>query len=206
MFFKYQKGKLTVLAIYVDDIVLTGDDIIEIEHVKQELNSEFQVKDLGELKYLLGMEVVSRSGIYISRRIYILDLLKETGMQGYRPSDTPIQVDKISNVTNHGKTVDMGRYQQMVGNLLYLSHTCPDIAFVVGVVSQHSHDPRQKHLDEVYRILRYLKGSLERGLLFKKSGKRNVEMFTDADWAGDHEDRKFTFDYCTFFLRNYIEK
>lgn len=110
MFFKYQKGKLTVLAIYVDDIVLTGDDIIEIEHVKQELNSEFQVKDLGELKYLLGMEVVSRSGIYISRRIYILDLLKETGMQGYRPSDTPIQVDKISNVTNHGKTVDMGRY------------------------------------------------------------------------------------------------
>ena len=81
--------------------------------------------------------------------------------------------------------------------MLYLSHTRPDIAYVVGVVSQRSHDPKQRHLNEVYRILRYLMGPPGRGLLFKRTGRRNVEMFTDADWAGDEEDRKSTSGYCT---------
>ena len=144
MFVKHQKGKITVIVVYVDDIVLTGDDTNEIENIKRALNSEFQVKDLGELKYFLGMEVArSKNGIYISQRKYVLDLLKETDMLGCRPSDTPIRVDKISDDASLGKKVDMGRYQRLVGKLLYLSHTRPDIAFAVGVVSHHSHDSDQ---------------------------------------------------------------
>lgn len=85
-------------------------------------------------------------------------------MLGCRLSETPIRVDKISEDEDLGKTVDKGRYQRMVGKLIYLSHTRPDIAFVVSVISQHSHDPKQKHLNEVYRILRYLKGSPGHGL------------------------------------------
>lgn len=77
----------------------------------------------------------------------MLDLLKERGMLGCRPSDTPIRVDKISDEEDLGKYVDMGRYQPMVEKRIYLSHTRPDIDFAVSVVSQHSHDPKQKHLN-----------------------------------------------------------
>ncbi|XP_028787938.1 uncharacterized protein LOC114743902 [Neltuma alba] len=119
-------------------------------------------------------------------------------MLGCRPSDTPIRVDKISDEGDIGKAVDMGRYQRIVGKLIFLSHIRLDIAFAVIVVSQHSHDPKQKHLNEVYRILRYLKGSPGYGLLFKKSDKQSIEIYTDADSASDQDDRKSTSGYCTF--------
>ena len=205
LFFKHNGDKITVLAVYVDDIILTGDDDVEIRQIKEALAREFKIKDLGEMKYFLGMEVArSKQGIYISQRKYILDLLNETGMLGCPPSDTPIRADKISDEVNLGKAVDMGKYQRMVGKLIYLAHTRPDIAFAVSMVSQHSHDPKQKHLDEVYRILRYLKGSPGRGLLFKKTDKQGVEIFTDADWAGDKEDRKSTSGYATFVWGNLV--
>ncbi|KAK4277183.1 hypothetical protein QN277_015217 [Acacia crassicarpa] len=205
LFVKHHKGKMAVLAVYVDDIILTGDDEVEINQIKAALAREFQIKDLGEMKYFLGMEVArSKKGIYISQRKYVLDLLKETGMTGCRPSDTPIQVKKVDEEIDLGKAVDIGNYQRMVGKLIYLSHTRPDIAFAVSVVSQHSHAPKQKHLNEVYRILRYLKGSPGRGLLFKKTDKRNVELFTDADWAGDQDDRKSTSGYCTYVWGNLV--
>ncbi|KAK4254159.1 hypothetical protein QN277_020331 [Acacia crassicarpa] len=205
LFVKHYNGKMTILTVYVDDIILTGDDEVEINQIKKALAREFQIKDLGEMKYFLGMEVArSKGGIYISQRKYVLDLLKESGMTGCRPSDTPIQVDKINEGANLGKSVDIGNYQRMVGKLIYLSHTRPDIAFAVSMVSQHSHDPKQKHLNEVYRILRYLKGSPGRGLLFKKTDKRNVELFTDADWAGDQDDRRSTSGYCTYVWGNLV--
>ncbi|XP_054817017.1 uncharacterized mitochondrial protein AtMg00810-like [Prosopis cineraria] len=125
-------------------------------------------------------------------------------MLGCRPSKNPIKIDKISEDEDLGKTVDKGRYQRIVGKLIYLSHTRPDIAFAVSVISQHSHDPKQKHLNEVYRILCYLKGSPGHGLWFKKSDKRNVELFTDADWAGNQDDRKSTSGYCTFVWGNLV--
>ena len=163
MFFKHQGGKKAILIVYVDDIILTGDDIEEISRIKGTLAATFEVKDLGEMKYFLGMEVArSKKGIYISQRIYIsqgkyiLDLLEETGMLGCKPSTTPIDVRK----DEVGLLVDKNRYQRMVGKLIYLSHTRPDIAFAVSTVSQHMNCPREKHLQAVYKILRYLKASL----------------------------------------------
>ena len=135
LFFKRQRGKIAIMAIYVDDIVLTGDDEDEISHLKQALNKEFQIKDLGDMKYFLGMEIArSKKGIYISQRKYVLDLLKETGMLGCRPSDTPIQTYKNDDEVDLGKAVDIGRYQRIVGKLIYLSHTRPDIAYAVSVL------------------------------------------------------------------------
>ena len=128
----------------------------------------------------------------------------ETGMLGCKPSDTPIQIDKVTEEGELGKSVNMGNYQRMVGKLIYLSHTRPDIAFAVSKVSQHCHDPKKKHLNDVYRILRYLKGSPGRGLYFKKSDRRDIEIFTDADWAGDLTDRKSTSGYCTYVWGNLV--
>ena len=94
--------------------------------------------------------------------------------------------------------MDRERYQRLVGRLIYLSHTRPDIAFVESVVSQYMHSPKESHLEAVHKILRYLKGSLRRGLFFKKNDSKKVEIYTDAGWAGSADDRRSTTCYCTY--------
>ena len=168
MFFNQSRnGKKTILIVYVDDIILTGDNTVEMERLKKILASEFEVKDLGHLHYFLGMEIArSKKGISVSQRKYILDLLTETGMLGCKPSETPIISG--SRIEETGEPVDKERYQRLVGKFIYLSHTRPDIAFAVSVVSQHIHSPKESHREVVYKILKYLKGSLGRGLFFQK--------------------------------------
>ena len=143
MFFKQSNdGRMTILIVYVDDNILTRDDTGEVERFKK----------------VLGMEVArSRKRISISHRKYVLDLLTETSMLGCKPSDTPIKARKRTE--SDRKPVDRERYQRLVGRLIYLSHTRPDIAFAVSVVSQYMHSPKESHLEAVYKILKYLKGS-----------------------------------------------
>ena len=205
LFVKHSEiGKMAVLIVYVDDIIITGNHIEEINSMKRMLAKEFEVKDLGTLKYFLGMEFArSKKGISVSQRKYTLDLLKETGMLGSRPSKTPIELGDKKKMFDGGP-VDKGRYQQLVGKLIYLSHTRPDIAFAVSLVSQYMHDPCQGHLNAVYRILRYLKQTPGKGLFFKKNTERKVEVFTDADWAGSIDDRKSTSGYCTKIWGNVV--
>ncbi|XP_022858592.1 uncharacterized protein LOC111379452 [Olea europaea var. sylvestris] len=174
-----------------------------MEKLKKSLAIEFEVKDLGQMQYFLGMEVArSHKGISILQRKYVLDLLIETGILGCKPSDTPIDAEK--RIKNAGNSVDIDRYQRLVGKLIYLSYTRPDIVFAVSVVSQHIHAPKVVHLEEVYKILRYLKGSIRRGLYFKKGDRKEIEIFMDTDWADSMEDRKSTTGYCTFEWGNLV--
>ncbi|RVW36389.1 Retrovirus-related Pol polyprotein from transposon RE1 [Vitis vinifera] len=204
MFFKQSNdGRMTILIVYVDDIILTGDDTGEVERLKKVLATEFKVKDLGQMRYFLGMEVArSRKGISISQRKYVLDLLTETGMLGCKPSDTPIKAR--NKMESDGKPVDRERYQRLVGRLIYLSHTRPNIAFAISVVSQYMHSLKESHLEAVYKILRYLKGSPGRGLFFKKSDSKKVEIYTDVDWAGSANDKRSTTGYCTYVWGNLV--
>ena len=145
------EDKIYVLIVYVDDIILTGDDIVEMSILKQNLAMEFEIKDLGQLKYFLGMEVArSNKDIVVSQWKYILDLLKETGISGRKPSDTPIEANSKLGEVKNGVPVDNGRYQILVGRLIYLSHTRPDIAFAVSMVSQFMHSLYEEHLEAVY--------------------------------------------------------
>ena len=124
-------------------------------------------------------------------------------MYGSRPAATPIEQNhRLSS--NDGRSVDRERYQRLVGRLIYLSHTRPDIAFAVSVVSQFMHDPKTIHLEAVNRILRYLKGCPGTGLLYTKQGNLQVECYTDADWAGSLDDRRSTSGYCTFVGGNLV--
>jgi hypothetical protein len=204
LFYKHSCDLVAILIVYVDDIVITGDDSKEILNLKQYLAHEFEVKDLGFLRYFLGIEVSRGSkGIFLSQRKYILDLLREVGMYGSCPAATPIEQNhRLSS--NEGRSVDHERYQRLVGRLIYLSHTRPDIAFAVSVVSQFMHDPKTIHLEAVNRILRYLKGCPGRGLLYTKQGNLQVECYTDADWAGSLDDRRSTSGYCTFVGGNLV--
>ncbi|XP_038897912.1 uncharacterized mitochondrial protein AtMg00810-like [Benincasa hispida] len=202
---KFVSGKMAILIVYVDDIVISGDDASEIDILKRRMAEEFEIKDLGRLRYFLGMEVTrSKEGISVSQRKYTLDLLKETGMTGCKPVDIPMEVNtKLSDLSSSAP-VNKERYRRLVRKLIYLSHTRLDIAYAVNVVSQFMQSPYEEHMKAVERILRYLNASLGRGLMFRKSDRRCIEAYTDANWAGSMVDRKSTSSYCTFVWGNLV--
>jgi hypothetical protein len=205
LFLKHRLGKVTALIIYVDDMIITGDDVVEISKLQKQLATELEMKSLGGLKYFLGIEVArSKQGIFLSHRKYVLDLLSEVGLLDCKPADTPIvQNHRLGEHTDQVST-DKGRYQRLVGKLIYLSHTRPDIAYAVNVVSQFMHNPSEDHMNAVIRILRYLKSSPGKGLMFSKNDHLRVEGYTDADWAGSVSDRKSTSGYFTFVGGNLV--
>lgn len=136
------RGESSILIVYVDDIVLIGDFLEEMKRLKNFLAKEFKIKDLGTLKYFLRMEVVrTKDGISASQRKYVLDLLKETGMLGCKPADTPMDPNTKLGLGENDTPVDKGRYQRLIGKLIYLSHTRTDIGFSVSVVSQFMNNP-----------------------------------------------------------------
>ena len=203
LFYKHEDGKITVLIVYVDNIILIGDDKQEMEDLKEKLEREFEIKDLGPMRYFLSMEVArNQKGISVSQRKYTLDLLKETGMMRCKPVDTPVDPNLKLTELQNSSPVDKGRYQRLVGRFIYLSHTRPDIAFVVSVVSQFMHTPYNEHMEAMYRILKYLKGAVGKGLHFAKNEARTIEAYTDTDWAGLVNDRRSTSGYCTFVWGN----
>ncbi|KAM5585973.1 hypothetical protein ABKV19_005070 [Rosa sericea] len=205
LFLKHQKGKVTALIIYVDDMVITGDDREEIRRLQQQLASEFEMKDLGDLRYFLGIEVArGSSSIFLCQRKNVLDLLSETGMLDCRPADTPIEQNhRLAEYPDQIPT-DRARYQRLVGRLIYLGHTRPDLAYAVSVVSQFMHNPSEDHMDAVVRILRYLKRAPGKGLMFSKYHYLEVSGYTDADWAGCITDRRSTSGYFTFIGGNLV--
>ena len=172
--------------------------------MKKALAQTFEIKDLGLLKYFLGMEVArSKKGISITQQKYIIDLLKETCMTGSKPITTPIDPNVKLNA-HDGELVDKERYQRLIGRLIYLSHTRPDIAFAVSRVSQFMDAPRNPHMQAVFRILRYLKTTPRKGLFFKRGDIRRIEIFTDSDWGGCSKDGRSTSGYCTFVYGNLV--
>ena len=205
LFIKHKEGKVTALIVYVDDMVLTGDDPCEMKALQEYLATKFEMKDLGQLKYFLGIEVArSKHGVLLSQRKYVLDLLTETGMLGCKPVETPMEMNHKLGILPDQAPTDKGRYQRLVGRLIYLSHIRPDIAYAVSVVSQFMHAPSEEHMEAVYRILRYLKSAPGKCLLFLKNGISNIEGYTDSDWAGDQTTRRSTSGYFTFVEGNLV--
>ncbi|RVX13196.1 Retrovirus-related Pol polyprotein from transposon RE1 [Vitis vinifera] len=155
LFLKKQHGKIVTLIVYVDDMVVTGNDTEERKALQNYLSREFEMKDLGPLKYFLGIEVSrSSEGIFLSQRKYALNLLQETGISGCQPVNTPIEEGLKLCVEPNQISTDKGRYQRLVGRLMYLAHTRPDLAYALSVVSQYMHNPGEQHMNAVMRILR----------------------------------------------------
>ena len=150
-----------------------------MRRMKKSLAQSFEIKDLGILKYFVAR---SKKGIVLSQRKYILDLLKEMGMLGCKPIETPVDANIKLGTRSGVKGVNKEGYQRLVGKLIYLSHTRPDISFAVSMVSQFMHSPNEDHLQAVFRILKYVKATPGKGLLFsKQDGPLDVKAFTDAD-------------------------
>ena len=135
---------------------------------------------------------------------YVLDLLAETGLLDCKPVDIPLMVNHGLKFEDGEKLANRDEYQRLVGKLIYLAHTRPNIAYVVGVISQFVHKPQENHMDATLRIVRYLKGTAGYGVLLRKNDDLEVDGYTDADWASNPIDRKSTGGYFTFVGGNLV--
>ncbi|CAH9102795.1 unnamed protein product [Cuscuta europaea] len=169
LFYKHSRPNgVTIRLVYVDDIIVTGNDPDEKQRLEGQLKSKFEMKSLGPLKYFLGIEVArSSEGIFISQQKYITDLLNETGKSACRPVNAPMDPNRKLGLATDEPKVDSSMYQRLCGKFIYLSHTRPGIAYAVSVLSQFMHDPRKPHLEAAYRVLHYLKGSPGQGIIFR---------------------------------------
>jgi hypothetical protein len=146
---------------------ITSADHDEISRVKRELAASFDMKDLGDLYYFLGIEVIrTPEGILISQRHYALDMLFKFGMANCKPISTPLD-RTVKHRPDSGKVYDPTRFRRIVGSLIYLTITRPDLRYPVGVISQYMARPTEEHLQSALRILRYVSGTKDRGLIYR---------------------------------------
>lgn len=187
LFTLQRNGLFVAVLIYVDDLMLTGSSAILITQVQEFLRSKFNIKDLGPMKYFLGLEIArSDKGIYLHQRKYCLDILRDTGFEAAKPSIIPIEQNHClqksqSSLLMHN---DIKTYRRLVGRLIYHTITRPDLSYAVHTLAQFIGAPRQDHLDAAYRVVRYLKQSPGQGLLFPASNNLIPQAFCDADWGG----------------------
>ena len=194
------EGEMFLIAVYVDDILLAGKSDKRMAKVKQALSQQFQVKDMGELHYFLGVRVIqdpSTGSVWIGQQSYTENVLRRFGMENSKPIRTPVDTStKLVKAKDEDTCVDQQLYQSAVGSLLYLSiATRPDIAYAVSNVAKFCAKPTKQHWVAVKRILRYLRGTHTFGLLYTKQVTKNCVGFSDADWGGDLNDCKSTSGY-----------
>ena len=204
VFYRNSSSGIILLVVYVDDIVITGCDFKDISSLKSFFQSQFHTKDLGMLRYFLGIEVMrSKHGIFLSQRKYALDLLSKTRKLGLKACSS----DMVPGVhlMREGETFDdLERYRRSVGKLNYLTVTRLDIAHSVSFVSPCMSAPTDDHWATVEQILCYLKGAPRRDILYSNYGHNRIECFSDANWAGSKEEKRSTSGYCVFVRGNLV--
>jgi histone deacetylase 1/2 len=208
--FILRKSTLTIyLLVYVDDIIVVSSSSAATDRLLHQLGTSFALKDLGDLHYFLGIEVHRSPGrIHLSQHKYALELLRRAGLAQSAPVSTPMcSTDKLSATDGTLLSADEStRYRSIVGGLQYLTMTRPDLSFAVNKVCQYLAAPRCSHWAAVKRILRYVQGTLSYGVLLRRptSSPDLLSAFSDADWAGNPDDRRSTGGYAIFYGGNLV--
>ncbi|GKD19586.1 retrovirus-related pol polyprotein from transposon TNT 1-94, partial [Tanacetum coccineum] len=177
LFVKVKGDSFTAALVYVDDVLITGNTPTEIDTLKKSLDDKFTIKDLGLAKYFLGIEICHTStGTHLNQRKYILDLLTDAGLTATKPNPSPLP-------TNLKLSLDKGvpAYRRLVGRLLYLIMTRPDISYVVQHLSQFVSSPKDVHLQAAIHLLKYLKGTASKGLFYPIQPHLQVTGFNDKE-------------------------
>jgi histone deacetylase 1/2 len=207
LFYYNQGGYIMFVLVYVDDIIVASSSQQATEALLKDLQQDFALKDLGDLHYFLGIEVKkTQDGLVMSQERYAANVLSRSGMDKAKAVDTPLsESEKLSIVDGVPLGPDDStRYRSPVGALQYLTLTRPDIAFAVNKVCQYLHAPTTVHWSAVERILRYVRGTIGFGLKIKRSNSFMVSAFSDADWAGDVDDRRSNGGFAVFLGNNLI--
>ncbi|GKV27163.1 hypothetical protein SLEP1_g36366 [Rubroshorea leprosula] len=197
--FTYRReNNFLAVLVYVDDLIIAGNNSSLCQKLKEFLHIMFHIKDLGKLKYFLGIEVARHPfGIFLCQRKYTLDILTEAGMLGTKSCPFPME-QKLKLTPSTGSSLsDPMQYRRLVGKLIYLTITRPEISFAVHTLSQFMQAPRQPHLDAAMRVLRYLKSSPGQGIFLSSSSCLQLSAYCDSDWASCPTTRRFTTGYLT---------
>ena len=191
---KREGNKFLIVGVYVDDLLITGSSIRNIQKFKDQMRSEFDMSDLGKLSYYLGIEVEQRRGsIELKQTGCAKRLLEKAGMLESNSTKYPMEPKIQLSKDATGKAVDSTLFKSLVEGLRYLVHTRPDISYAVGIVSRFMERPTVQHLNAVKRILCYVNGTLDHGLVYtKNSGSHLLSGYSDSDLGGDVDDRKST--------------
>jgi hypothetical protein len=185
-----------ILLLYVDDLFITGAERL-ISSCKESLASEFEMTDIGLMHYFLGLEVWQEPGhIFLGQGKYVCDILSRFQMGDSRPMTTPMITNWKKLHASESQLVDSTLYRQLIGSLMYLVNTRPDICFAVNTLSQFMVEPRRVHWVATKHVLRYLCGTVDYGLDYHRGDGVRLVGYTDSDWAGCVSDRKSTSGCC----------
>ncbi|GKA19148.1 retrovirus-related pol polyprotein from transposon RE1, partial [Tanacetum coccineum] len=192
------------LLVYVDDLILTGNNESLLTSFTTRLNQEFAIKDLGDLSYFLGLEVsYTNDGLFLSQAKYATDVLTRAALLDSKPVSTPLAANEVF-VTGGSLFANPTLYRSLVGALQYLTITRPDLSYAVNQASQFLHAPTDAHFQSVKRILRYVKGTITYGLIFRRPHSNSILGYSDADWARCIETRRSTYGYSIFLGGNLV--
>ncbi|KAK3036929.1 hypothetical protein RJ639_030894 [Escallonia herrerae] len=183
--FTYRKGDVFLyVLVYVDDLILAGNNSTACSSFKKYLNDCFKLKDFRPLKYFLGIEAArGPRGLFLSQHKYALDILSESGLSASKPAAFPMEQNHGLALAGGPLLSDPGPYRRLIGRLVYLTITRPDICYAVHVLSQFMQSPRSQHWDTALRVLRYLKAAPGQGLFLPADSPLQIYAFCDSDWA-----------------------
>ncbi|XP_025665131.1 uncharacterized mitochondrial protein AtMg00810-like [Arachis hypogaea] len=198
--FTFGTGDIIVyLLVYVDDIILASSSKKMMCKVQHLLKFMFKLKVLRDLKYLLGLELArSPKSIVLSQRKYTLSILKSTNFVDAKLSSLPVETNLRMSVSDGDPLHDPSTYRRIIGRLMYLTISRPDITYAVFTLSQFLSKPTTTHLTALHHLLRYLKRTARQGLLFSAKSKLRLMAYANADWAGCPDTRRSVTRYCVF--------
>jgi hypothetical protein len=189
----------------VDDIIFGSTNQDFCEEFGNMMANEFEMSMIGELSYFLGLQIKQmKNGTFVSQGKYIKDMIKKFGLQDAKPMSTPMGTNDQLGVDASGNMVDQKQYRSMIGSLLYVTASRPDVMFSVCKCARYQASPRESHLKATKRILRYLKGTHDVGLWFPKESNFELIGYSDSDYGGCKIDRMSTSDTCQLLGRSLI--
>ncbi|XP_019091099.1 PREDICTED: uncharacterized protein LOC109128708 [Camelina sativa] len=205
LFVYSHNNELAYLLLYVDDIILKASSTRLLHSIITSLSHEFEMTDLGQLHFFLGIAVTrNSSGLFLHQRQYATEILARASMSNCTSCLTPVDTNPKLPTDAGPPVSDPTLYRSLAGALQYLTFTRPDIAYAVQQVCLHMHDPRKAYFNALKRILRYLKGTLTHGLQLYRSSVNRLVAYSDTDWADCSDTRRSTSGYCVFLGDNLI--
>ncbi|XP_028098528.1 uncharacterized protein LOC114298197 [Camellia sinensis] len=204
LFIQRTASTITILLVYVDDILVTGNNSSHITSLIAHMHTVFAMKELGNISYFLGVSIKDCGDSYfLSQHKYASNILLKAGMANCKPCHSPSSVKPSLSSDSHIPFRQPELYRSIVGALQYLTITRPDLSLSVNQACQHMHAPTVRHFASVKRLLRFIQGTLTHGLTFSPSSF-DLQAFSDSNWAGDVLDRRSTSGYCVYLGSNLI--
>jgi hypothetical protein len=200
LFLLRQGRDILIVQVYVDDIVFGGSSNSFVARFAKDMSREFEMSMMGELQFFLGLQIKqSKEGTFVHQAKYTKDIVRKFKMEDSKAMTTPMSTTTTLDADEEGEHVDQKEYRSMIGSLLYLTATRPDIQFSVCLCARFQESPRTSHQQAVKRIFRYLRHTPDFGLWYSASSSLVLHGFSDADFAGCRLDRKSTSRTCQFW-------